>query len=384
MSFELPNLDTKTYSQLVAELTRRIPQFTKLWTDYNDSDPGITLLQLLAWLDESLLYQANQIPTLTDENFLRWVLGLAFSSNQTSYSVVAQPGKDYDFDFLALQAELAQIEQGQSPSQQDLQRDVLLYLQSPYLALTLADIEALALQCNRVILYLYEQATQQQSNSHASGAVPVPLYVQRAYAQAADQASSVYILNDAPLTYQYPVYPNKTQYLGSSTTKRSLLLLQPQDRSAQERTLLNQVTQYLQPRIIAGSTVRVAQAQLTPIDLTLAIRCSADTNISITLDALATLLFTYLQPTGGPDGLGWPYGEAPTAADLIHLVLGVPGVAALEAFDYTFIPTVVLTEMAQLGADTLLASLPNGRSAMLYQGLPCLRCLDITARSAQS
>jgi len=144
MSFELPDLDLKTYQQLVVELVRKIPQYTKLWTDYNDSDPGITLLQLLAWLDESLLYQANQIPTLTDQNFLRWVLGLAFSSNQTEYSKAAQTY--YDFDFLALQAALAQIEQGQAASKATLQKEILLYLQSPYLALTLPNIEVAALQ----------------------------------------------------------------------------------------------------------------------------------------------------------------------------------------------------------------------------------------------
>jgi hypothetical protein len=49
--------------------------------------------------------------------------------------------------------------------------------------------------------------------------------------------------------------------------------------------------------------------------------------------------------------------------------------------DYNFIPTIVLNQMAQLGANTTLADLPSGRSAMLYQGLPRLRCLDITASS---
>ena len=29
------------------------PRFTREWTDFNDSDPGITLVQLFAWLTES-------------------------------------------------------------------------------------------------------------------------------------------------------------------------------------------------------------------------------------------------------------------------------------------------------------------------------------------
>ena len=35
--------------------------------------------------------------------------------------------------------------------------------------------------------------------------------------------------------------------------------------------------------------------------------------------------------------------------------------------------------MAELGANTLLAALPGGNTAMLYRGLPQLRCLDVTA-----
>ncbi|MFC5475567.1 hypothetical protein [Paraherbaspirillum soli] len=376
MAFELPNLDSKSYQQLVTDLMRRIPQYTKLWTDYNDSDPGITMLQLLAWLDESLLYQANRIPTLTDENFLRWVLGLAFSTNQTEYSLVAEDKKNPDFDFLDLRALLAQIEQGQKHSKQTLQKEVLSYLQSPYLALTLPNIEALALQSNRKIAWLHEQ-----QQAHADG--DPPLYVQQAHAENAEQASVVYILSDAPREYQLPDYPNRQQYGNAGATMRRLLLLQPRDRTKQEKTLLDQVGTYLQPRVIAGSALRVRMAPLTAIDVSLSMLCSADTELAVTLAAAMQSLFAYLQPDGGPDGQGWRYGQAPSADDLKQLALSVPGVAALETFNLNHIPTVMLDQMAELGANTLLASFPAGRSAMLYQGFPRLRCLDITVKRQQ-
>lgn len=377
MTFELPDLDTKTYAQLVAGLLRHIPQYTDQWTDYNDTDPGITLLQLLAWIDESLLYQANRIPTLTDENFLRWVLGLACSTNETPYSKAA--AKQYDDDFMALQAVLARIENGAPMSRPALQREVLLYLQQPYMALTLPNLEVLAKQANRVIAQQYAQQKARHDKSHSSEPLPTPLYVKAAYAQTSDQASVVYILNDAAWNYQYPPYPNTIEYIATQHTMRSLLLAQPQDLSDAEATLLFQVNAYLQPRVIGGSSVMVRAAQLTPIDLAMTVRCTPDTSLSVTLDALVTLLYDYLLPKGGPAARGWAYGEAPGAADLMHLVLGVPGVAALESFVYTHVPTIVPGEMAQLGADTLLAALPNGRTAMFYAGLPCLRCLDITA-----
>jgi hypothetical protein len=374
MSFELPDLDTKTYDQLVAELIRAIPRYTTLWTDYNDTDPGITLVQLLGWLDESLLYQANRIPTLTDENFLRWVLGLAFSTNDTDYSRAATT--DYDYDFQALRGTLATIEQGRAATKASLQRDVLLYLQRPYLALTLPNVELLAQQTNLMIEAQYEQ--QQDAEKNHLSPPPAPLYVQRAYAQARDEAIVAYVLSNAQWQYQYPRYPN-AEYDNWADTTRRVLLLQPVDNSALEQTLLKQVGVYLQPRVLAGNAVRVEAAELTEIDLKMTIRCTRSTAIAATLDALFTLLYSYLLPTGGPGGTGWAYGHAPSADELKHLVLGVPGVDALDAFDYTFYPTIVLAEMAELGANTLLAALPGGNTAMLYGGLPQLRCLDVTA-----
>jgi hypothetical protein len=66
-----PILDDRSYEQLVNELVRRIPVYTEEWTDHNASDPGITLLELFAFLGENLLYRFNQIPDATRLEFLK-------------------------------------------------------------------------------------------------------------------------------------------------------------------------------------------------------------------------------------------------------------------------------------------------------------------------
>jgi predicted phage baseplate assembly protein len=66
------NLDDRTFEQLFNELQRRIPAYTPEWTDFNESDPGITLLQLFAYLSEIIIYRLNQVP---DKNY-RAFLGL--------------------------------------------------------------------------------------------------------------------------------------------------------------------------------------------------------------------------------------------------------------------------------------------------------------------
>lgn len=62
MPFALPNLDARTYADLVAEAKQRIPRYLPEWTDLNESDPGIALVELFAWMTEATLYQLNRAP----------------------------------------------------------------------------------------------------------------------------------------------------------------------------------------------------------------------------------------------------------------------------------------------------------------------------------
>jgi hypothetical protein len=52
----------RQYQILVADALRRLPAHRSEWTDFNQSDPGVTLVQLFAWLADNLLYRSNRIP----------------------------------------------------------------------------------------------------------------------------------------------------------------------------------------------------------------------------------------------------------------------------------------------------------------------------------
>jgi len=71
MPLPSPILDDRSYEQLAAELKARIPVYNPEWTDHNESDPGITLLELFAFQAENLLYRFNQIPEASYLEFLR-------------------------------------------------------------------------------------------------------------------------------------------------------------------------------------------------------------------------------------------------------------------------------------------------------------------------
>ena len=70
MPLPLPNLDTRRWADLVEEGQALIPQHAPEWTDHNAHDPGITLMELLAWLVEQDIFRLNQIPRRHVRKFL--------------------------------------------------------------------------------------------------------------------------------------------------------------------------------------------------------------------------------------------------------------------------------------------------------------------------
>jgi predicted phage baseplate assembly protein len=66
MSLRPPPLESRSFDEIVMEARRRIGRYTPElsigWTDHNDSDPGITLIQLFAWLAQITQERVNQLP----------------------------------------------------------------------------------------------------------------------------------------------------------------------------------------------------------------------------------------------------------------------------------------------------------------------------------
>ncbi len=56
------NLDDRSFDDLLQECILRIPRYCPEWTNHNPSDPGITLVEMFAWLTDQMLYRFNQVP----------------------------------------------------------------------------------------------------------------------------------------------------------------------------------------------------------------------------------------------------------------------------------------------------------------------------------
>src|SRR5436190_20684284 len=55
-------LDDRRFQDLVSEARLRITRSCPEWTEHNVSDPGITLIELFAWMTEMTIYRLNRVP----------------------------------------------------------------------------------------------------------------------------------------------------------------------------------------------------------------------------------------------------------------------------------------------------------------------------------
>jgi predicted phage baseplate assembly protein len=88
MPIRPPMLDDRSFDDLVNEMVRRIPAHTPEWTNPRIGDPGRTLIDLVAWLGDTILYRANLIPERQRLAFLR-LLGLPMRPAQPARGVLA-------------------------------------------------------------------------------------------------------------------------------------------------------------------------------------------------------------------------------------------------------------------------------------------------------
>ncbi|HYK83876.1 MAG TPA: hypothetical protein VEV19_00825, partial [Ktedonobacteraceae bacterium] len=117
MPLQSPSLDTRTYKELLNEALSRIPVHTPEWTNFNESDPGVTLLELFAFLTENILYRANQIPERNRRKFLS-LLGIPLQPASSARGLVTFSNDKGPLRTISLQEKL-EVRAGQVPFRTD-------------------------------------------------------------------------------------------------------------------------------------------------------------------------------------------------------------------------------------------------------------------------
>ncbi len=70
MTIPAPKLDDRSFQDIVNQAKALIPRYTPEWTDHNLSDPGVTLIELFAWMMEMMLFRLNKVP---DKNYIKFM-----------------------------------------------------------------------------------------------------------------------------------------------------------------------------------------------------------------------------------------------------------------------------------------------------------------------
>ncbi len=123
MPLAIPKLDDRTYKELLDDARARIPVHTPEWTNFNESDPGITLLEVFAFLTESLLYRSNYIPERNRLKFLS-LLGVPLQPESSARGIVTINNAKGPLETITLNDSL-EVRAGQVPFRTEQGLDVL-------------------------------------------------------------------------------------------------------------------------------------------------------------------------------------------------------------------------------------------------------------------
>lgn len=280
MPLPLPNLDDRTFSDLSVELRSLIPQYDKTWSNHNPSDPGITLIELFAWLAEMLMYRMNRIERRNYLTFLK-LIGLELSGTD---------GETLD----------------------DLLERGLALLQEPYRAVSDRDFEYLARQASpgkvarvTVVADRNLEETAPQAEGHMSVIVMPALGPLGLAEQPAEYDGTVKIF----------------------TLNRSTAAVTAALAGATVHALNGEILAYLDERRLITTIVHVVSPSFAPVRLRLALQAKPGVGIESLKEAVGRAAAAFLDPyTGWQDGSGWPFGRNVYRSELYQLVESLEGV----------------------------------------------------------
>ena len=108
----LPQIDDRRFDDIMTEVRTRIarytPEWSPVWTDVNDNDPGIAMTQVVAWLSEMLMHRMSQVPPLNYLKFLQ-LIGIELNPAEPAQAEVTFPIKAAHLQKTVLIPERAQL-----------------------------------------------------------------------------------------------------------------------------------------------------------------------------------------------------------------------------------------------------------------------------------
>jgi hypothetical protein len=300
-------LDDRTFDDLVDEAVNLLPTLAPEWTNHNPSDPGITLIELLAYFTEILIYRLGRIAPATRLQFLKllggsnwegltWEHKLKFlkslmGSGWEGWKSITQtqPDLSKQIDCAVLRASPDQLKSAVDSVIRDLMRSEC--------AVTAQDFERFS-----------QQLAQEYASTHSGRKHPVR-------------------------TLCVPSTNLESEHSGKSAADDrahvSVVLVPGWDIADEEAaSLRKKVQKELSRRCLLTTRLHV----VAPVYLHLALGIKLVPKLGQSKSQLSHALRQMLeqrfgsQPGKGPKGEGWPFGRPLHISELIQAVDETPGV----------------------------------------------------------
>ncbi len=314
MPLQIPNLDNKTYEELTAGLINSIPKFSDNWTNFNPSDPGITILELLAYVADTLLYRTNWVPYQAYVDFLKMLVGVTDDDlkklDNIIYDALKPPSNDnpccneyvdYDRQLHNVFKIIKRVEAAkpQEIPLHELQKVAIEYTNCRYRAVTEDDFVTLTIDATR-------------SPNGDIGEV------KRA------------IIRKTPLEIL------------------DIIIVTDTADPDQYEKLIPQVQHFLENRKLIGTRIKVQEPKYTSLTIKVVVKLTAEANKEETTKIITECILAYLASVrnetqkrileectlfsaeDGRDKNGWDYGRDLYVYEIYNLVNMLPGVEKVE------------------------------------------------------
>ncbi len=280
MQIQFPDLATRTYKDILEEMISTIPKYSEDWTNYNPSDPGIMILETLAWIFDATFYRINRIPEESYINFLRLIAGAGGEEVDKQLEILKKdPNSDrYQIEILEYLKEIEESKKGGQINKNiiEMKAAALRFIKSKYRAITEEDFRTLAIEATEKNNEKDPKVKRVEINKGHEGKIDIT------------------IISDQLDKYD---------------------------------ELKKKVKNYLEPRRLLCTKINVTEPDYSPVNIFIEVVCLLQTRQDMTADKIKENILEFLDPLkGGHDKKGWVYGRALTVFELYHIIEETEGV----------------------------------------------------------
>ncbi len=370
MPIQFPELAKKTYKDIVDEMVSSIPKYSKNWTNYNPSDPGITILEILAWIFDATLYRIDRLPEESYINSLRLIAGaggeevavLLDKLKYYSFSWEDIPGSDkekireflmqnYDVDWI----KTAKIDKINDDS-------IRIYTDINSLSLSLNDEKtemSLKIDNGRIdtftvqtengkikiknlnsdryhidileFLHKIEDKTKEEDKISTTAMKAVALkFIQSNYKAVTKENFEALAIEATSNRGENKPKVKRAKVDGNPDGNVEIIIIS--DQLDHYKELKETVKKYLEPRKLICTKIIVKEPVYSPLNIYIEVVYLPNVITHLASKKIKDNITEFLDPLrGGDEKKGWVYGRDVTIFELFHIIEETEGVDHAES-----------------------------------------------------